>query len=123
MSQPIAVDILSDDDDDAVNSADYFSVNQNDTVDLSTPLAIPSKKKQKIEESNTKLKPPVLIIDDDDDPTPFKPSKSTPLFVADTPLSDFSKPDVSFVKCSFGSSSILNPKSFGEFDISFSFTF
>ncbi|XP_016504456.1 uncharacterized protein LOC107822427 isoform X2 [Nicotiana tabacum] len=109
MSQPIAVDILSDDD-DAVNSADYFSVNQNDTVDLSTPLAIPSKKKQKIEESSTKLKPPVLIIDDDDDPTPFKPSKSTPLFVADTPLSDFSKPEVSFVKCSFGSSSILNPK-------------
>ncbi|XP_070011679.1 crossover junction endonuclease EME1B-like isoform X3 [Nicotiana sylvestris] len=114
MSQPIAVDILSDDDDDdAVNSADYFSVNQNDTVDLSTPLAIPSKKKQKIEESNTKLKPPVLIIDDDDDPTRFEPSKSTPSFVADTPLSDFSKPDVSFVKCSFGSSSILNPKSFG----------
>ncbi|XP_009601314.1 crossover junction endonuclease EME1B-like isoform X4 [Nicotiana tomentosiformis] len=109
MSQPIAVDNLSDDD-DAVNSADYFSVNQNDTVDLSTPLAIPSKKKQKIEESSTKLKPPVLIIDDDDDPTPFKPSKSTPLFVADTPLSDFSKPEVSFVKCSFGSSSILNPK-------------
>ncbi|KAM3290196.1 crossover junction endonuclease EME1B isoform X2 [Capsicum chacoense] len=101
MSQPISVDILSDDDDD-----DY-TVRGNDIVDLSTPVTIPSKKKQRTERSSN-WKPTVFVIDDDDDPTPLKPSKFTPSFVADTPISsDFSKHDFSFVKCS----SILDPKS------------
>ncbi|KAK4356123.1 hypothetical protein RND71_025094 [Anisodus tanguticus] len=96
MSQPIAVDILSDDD-------DSYSGNRNDTVDLSTPLTIPLKKKQRTTErgSTNWSNPTVLIIEDDDDPTPFRPSNSTPSFVAETPM---------FVKCSLGSSSsILGP--------------
>ncbi|MCE2055505.1 hypothetical protein HAX54_042775 [Datura stramonium] len=50
---------------------------------------------------STNLESTVLVIEDDD-PTPFRPSKSTPSFVAETPMSDFSKPEVSFVKCSLG---------------------
>ncbi|XP_055832922.1 crossover junction endonuclease EME1B-like [Solanum dulcamara] len=109
MSQPISVDILSDDEDDCGNGGYGYSVNRNDTIDLSTPLTIPSKKKQRTERS-TNWNPTVLVIEDDD-PTPFRSSKSTPSFVAETPMSDFSKPEVSFVRCSLGSSSILDPES------------
>ncbi|MCE0481697.1 hypothetical protein HAX54_039637 [Datura stramonium] len=109
MSQPISVDILSDDEDDDGNGGNGYSVNRNDTIDLSTPLTIPSRKKQRTEMS-TNWNPTVLVIEDDD-PTPFRPSKSTPSFVAETPMSDFSKPEVSFVKCSLGSSSILDSNS------------
>ncbi|XP_049348140.1 crossover junction endonuclease EME1B [Solanum verrucosum] len=109
MSQPISVDILSDDEDDGGNGGYGYSVKQNDTIDLSTPLTIPFKKKQRTEKSNN-WNPTVLVIEDDDE-TPFRPSKSTPSFVADTPMSDLSKPEVSFVRCSLGSSSISDPKS------------
>lgn len=109
MSQPISVDILSDDEDDGGNGGYGYSVNWNDTIDLSTPLTIPSKKKQRTEKS-TNWNPTVLVIEDDD-PTPVRPSKSTPSFVADTPMSDLTKPEVSFVRCSMVSSSILDPKS------------
>lgn len=113
MSQPISVDILSDDEDDGGNGGYGYSVKQNDTIDLSTPLTIPFKKKQRTEKSNN-WNPTVLLIEDDDE-TPFRPSKSTPSFVADTPMSDLSKPEVSFVRCSLGSSSISDPKSSCEF--------
>lgn len=109
MSQPISVDILSDDEDDGGNGGYGYSVKQNDTIDLSTPLTIPFKKKQRTEKS-TNWNPTVLVIEDDDE-TPFRPSKSTPSFVADTPMSDLSKPEFSFVRCSLGSSSISDPES------------
>ncbi|CAN4114209.1 unnamed protein product [Withania somnifera] len=109
MSQPIPVDILSDDEDDGgINRGYGYSVNQADTVDLSTPVSIPSKKKQRTENSSN-WNPTVLVIDDDDDPTPFKPSNCIPSFISETTISDFSKPEASFVKCS----SILDPKPSG----------
>ncbi|XP_057972314.1 crossover junction endonuclease EME1B-like isoform X5 [Malania oleifera] len=86
---PIEVDILSDDEEEE---------ERNDTVSaLSTPLAAQFKKPRTDLEPN----PTVLVIDDD--PTPQKPSlasASSPLFVAETPMSGLRKQEVSIVKCS-----------------------
>ncbi|PHT65589.1 Crossover junction endonuclease EME1 [Capsicum annuum] len=126
MSQPISVDILSDDD------GDDYTVRGNDIVDLSTPVTIPSKKKQRTERSSN-WKPTVFVIDDDDDPTPLKPSKFTPSFVAgldltpskvaETPASELSKFSVPIVRCTKAnadlqsrSSSIINHNEDGGID-------
>jgi len=71
MSQPIQVDLLSDDDDA-----------------LQTPLAN-HQKRPRIEFQTT----PFLIIDDDPTPQKSLPSaSSTPSFVPETPFSDLPKP-------------------------------
>ncbi|KAA8546930.1 hypothetical protein F0562_003359 [Nyssa sinensis] len=89
MSQPIAVDILSDDDDDDKQTSNA----------LSTPFPIQSKRQR----TETNSNPNIFVIDD---PTPQKPAGpvSTPSFVAETQLSALSESDVSIVKCTLGPS-------------------
>ncbi|KAM7514284.1 hypothetical protein LguiA_003867 [Lonicera macranthoides] len=109
MAQPIAVDILSDDDD------------EHPYNDVSTPLQPQSKRPKSYFNPNPN---PTTVFLIDDDPTPLKPppgpTTSTPSFVAETPMSDFSKSSVSFVKCSsrvtdprLRVSSTPDPKPFG----------
>ncbi|CAK9151644.1 unnamed protein product [Ilex paraguariensis] len=88
MSQPIAVDIISDDDDQDTS---------NDVA--STPLPKQFKKPRTNSNSHPQS-PPIFVIDDD--PTPRKHSvgtTSTPSFVAETPTSESPKSEVSVVKC------------------------
>ncbi|KAA8530964.1 hypothetical protein F0562_005669 [Nyssa sinensis] len=103
MSQPMAVHILSDDDDEQSNDA------------VPTPLLTQSKRQRTEPFSN----PTVFVIDDD--PTPRKPSgsTSTPFLVAETPMPGLSKSDVSIVKCTNGFS-LPRPRSSSVSDQKFS---
>ncbi|GMP25501.1 hypothetical protein CsSME_00002337 [Camellia sinensis var. sinensis] len=82
MSQPISVDILSDDDDDQ---------NELENDPLSTPFPIQSKRQR----TEPPFSNPTVLLIDDDHPTPLK----RPSFVPETPISPFSNSDVAIVKC------------------------
>ncbi|GAB2282969.1 hypothetical protein Dimus_017502 [Dionaea muscipula] len=89
MSKPFHVDILSDDEDN----------NSDGGKDVySTPSMDRLKRPRLDPQSN----PNFVIIEDD--PTPQKPttSTSTPLFVAETPMSDLSKSELRIIKCTSG---------------------
>ncbi|GAB2226208.1 hypothetical protein Droror1_Dr00022009 [Drosera rotundifolia] len=84
MSNPVHVDILSDSDD-------------------SDPSLTPLLDRIKRRRRHPPPPNPTVLVIDDDDPTPVKPrADSTPLFVAETPLSELSKSEASIVKCTFG---------------------
>ncbi|KAF5960364.1 hypothetical protein HYC85_001573 [Camellia sinensis] len=82
MSQPISVDILSDDEDDQ---------NEPENDPLSTPFPIQSKRQR----TEPPFSNPTVLLIDDDHPTPLK----RPSFVPETPISPFSNSDVAIVKC------------------------
>ncbi|KAI8009379.1 hypothetical protein LOK49_LG06G02916 [Camellia lanceoleosa] len=82
MSQPISVDIFSDDDDDQ---------NKPKNDPLSTPFPIQSKRQR----TEPPFSNPTVLLIDDDHPTPLK----RPSFVPETPISPFSNSDVAIVKC------------------------
>lgn len=116
MSQPISVDILSDDDDgDSQNDSNLPAtvVKEPVYIDLSTPVPSNSKKKPRLLDSNN-LNPSnaaVLIVDDD--PTPQKHSlgsTSTVSMVEESPplSSHYSKfGDALITDCSKRSSGML----------------
>ncbi|KAI8535981.1 hypothetical protein RHMOL_Rhmol10G0219300 [Rhododendron molle] len=100
MSQPITVDILSDDDDDepqndAVPTQRKWQMTVPPNNAVSTPFS-PQSKRQRIKHFSN---PTILVIDDD--PTPKKaivPIFTPSTIVAETPMIEFSNRDVAVVK-------------------------
>ncbi|KAI5672778.1 hypothetical protein M9H77_13142 [Catharanthus roseus] len=111
MSQPIPVDILSDDDECGyLNTSDPSATGKEAVcIDLSTPVESYSKKKPRISEPNDLNPSTTMVFIIDDDPTPLKHSfgsASTASMVAETPpiSSHCSKlKEASITKCSRGS--------------------
>ncbi|XP_058186018.1 uncharacterized protein LOC131303256 isoform X4 [Rhododendron vialii] len=96
MSQPITVDILSDDDDDDEPQNDAVPTQRKWQMTVPPNNAVSTSKRPRIEHFSN---PAILLIDDD--PTPKK--AIVPIFtpspiVAETPMIEFSNRDVAVVK-------------------------